>query len=476
MKNSKRTRSRQKSQGRKNAQSSIKKTAKQIAKLVGAQIGSGFGTIGQRLGSDLGGLAVDTLMGSGTYELKQNTLHHPSGVPVFRGTKQKRVSFRESLGYLKSHGTSGEFYNTQIKFNPANPQLGGWLENESLNWGKYEVKGFVLVYRPLSSNYTPQGNSLGEIILTSLSNADEKKYDEPNLMKKSPGAVYGRPDLPWIHYVECARKDRPLQELFVGMPGATDNDLFYYQFQLQMASFGVEEVDKILGELEIIYDVVFSEPRINPAGTGSTAVAHYRSVPEPLAASRPFMEGATEMAGSSSIYEIDPNGSNIRIHRSGLYMVNCHSFGFTFTGHTLPFSSKNATLVSFMDGGTSSREGGQSATHAHVTAFFDVDVAVGEEGYGSINAGSYLCGDTNASNGDVFIIQLPSNLTHVFADTKQNRESDRRRLDAVIARLTKQCERLSGMDKLLLVREEPDSKSSSQQQTGALGLQPSSSP
>jgi len=240
--------------------------------------GHGDYSIGQQIGSSLGGMAesvIGKLFGSGSYMLGSNTLQS-NAVPEFAlSHKGNEFAHREFVADIFSgpafdgSGTATAFNNRQFVINPADEALFPWIQQLAENYEVYEFLGLIFEFIPSSGNAVSSTNAaLGTVIMATQYNSLDAPFTTKRQMESYEFATSTVPSKAMIHPVECARGENALETLYINNPGAQTNigdPRFANLGILNIATIGQQALKANLGELWVSAHVRFKRPRLAPA-------------------------------------------------------------------------------------------------------------------------------------------------------------------------------------------------------------------
>lgn len=234
-----------------------------VGQTLGSAVGGFFGapTIGSGVGRWLG-KGIGSIFGSGDYEMvgqspSYNVLSNGNQIPKFSTTHATNiVCHREFLGDIT--GTTA-FTNRRYPINPGSTITFPWLSTIAQNYQQYRIHGLIFEFRPLITDFVTNG-APGVVIMATNYNADEPLYSTKQAMENSEYAVSVKPTRDLIHAVECAPGQTVLSELYVRPGGIASNldlkftDLGNFQFATQ------GNPTQLLGELWCSYNIEFFKP------------------------------------------------------------------------------------------------------------------------------------------------------------------------------------------------------------------------
>jgi len=116
-----------------------------------------------------------------------------------------------------------------------------------------------------AANYNP---GLGTVIMATQYNSLNNDFGNKQQMENYENAVSTDPSRSMIHGIECARKQTPVQPLYIrtgelAATAAQSNDLRFYDLgKMTIATVGQQTNNFVVGELWITYTITFLKPKI----------------------------------------------------------------------------------------------------------------------------------------------------------------------------------------------------------------------
>jgi hypothetical protein len=284
------------------------------------------GALGGPLGATLGHLAgkgLSAITGYGDYEVKSNTLATVAtsmdSVPqFFRNDHTVRIRHREYVKDLTVPTTPSAFTLETFALNPGNQDLFPWLASISKSYQQYKVRGMVVEYKSMTSDYAAAG-PLGTVVIASNYNVVDSPYDNKIDMENSEFAVSARCSQSILHAIECAPKTGRDDFLFVRDTGnenilATNDARFYDLASLQVATVGLPgSAGNVLGELWVSYDIEFTKPIVPSSPPGTSQICEIRATAPTIANSlgKVGTRNATLLVGDDTLLssELDPSST-----------------------------------------------------------------------------------------------------------------------------------------------------------------------
>lgn len=228
----------------------------------------------------------DTIMGYGAYRKAGSYRARGSrggsrvgngGGNLRMGTQAPRVAnsngrfiitHEEYLGDLNS---SQAFVNNGFALNPGLTLAQGgfcnWLPNVAQQFEQWKPKGIVFTYKSTSSDAvlsTAANSALGTVSMATDYNALNPAFANKLQMENYEHSVSCKPSVNMRHFVECARKQTPVSELYIrtgAVPTGADQRLYDLGL-FQLAASGQQSAGGAMGELWVSYTIELLKPRI----------------------------------------------------------------------------------------------------------------------------------------------------------------------------------------------------------------------
>lgn len=245
----------------------------------------------------------DTITGSGSYRVKHNSLVHDSqgksisrGPPMFsNGNRSIVISHREFVGKVRS---SASFVATYHRINPGDSVLFPLTHSIAQCFEQFKIHGMVLEYKSMSTTYSATVG-LGTVMMATSYNPTRAPYASRAELLNEYFAVDGKSSDNFIHPIECAPKETPVEELLVRAQGTRVVDPSLYDmgvFCIATEGGPVQDV----GELWISYEIEFFKPRFQNASQQVIGTDRYKADLGGLSPREPeFAATLTKCEGSS---------------------------------------------------------------------------------------------------------------------------------------------------------------------------------
>lgn len=344
-----------------------KKAKKNIRKTEKSSWWNTLSDMAGKVGPLLGKAAMGALTGFGDYEVSSNSVAAAATggriggeIPLMENSHCANiVHHREYIGPV--YGSTTPFALTQVfPINPGMKEGFPWLAPIAACYTRYRMRGAVVIYEPLASDYTTAG-SLGFVALASQYNPLDAPFTSKREMLNHEYSCEAKPSKHVVHPIECAPKQLSIDEYYLrdGPPPANADIRFYDLCTVSVATGG-NPVSTQIGDLWITYEVEFYQPKINPVPTIDN-VSFYNAIISAASDSHPLggtitpslyntMSGASIANGGSAgtDFFVFPNYIT-----SGIYKVDYTCVGSaTVLGLTGPFMTPyyNCIAAPFANG------------------------------------------------------------------------------------------------------------------------------
>lgn len=246
-----------------------------IAGKIGSMVPAHEPNLGSKIGSFLGGKLhdlVSSITGFGDYEIDQNSVMTGGLSPpeVMNTTNHGGVVVRHRE-YIGDIGATINFTNTSFALNPGLSTTFPWLASVADAYEEYRWRGLLFEFKSLSSDSVlsaSTSSALGSVIMATEYNVLNPPFADKKVMENYDKANSNKPSCSFIHPVECAISQTPVDKLFVrntSVPTGADARL-YDLGSFQIATVGMQAASGIAGELWATYEVEFFKPRYSIGG------------------------------------------------------------------------------------------------------------------------------------------------------------------------------------------------------------------
>jgi hypothetical protein len=243
----------------------VKKALMLLGSLGGGALGGMMGqpALGAELGS-MGGAMVSHISGHGDYDvsgLNKNSLVLGGTVPTFsNGENFVRIRNRE---YIRDIPTRTAFtMNLTSPINPGQVSLFPWLAGVAQNYQEYAFEGLVFEYVSTSGDALNSTNAaLGSIMMATQYDVLQPAFTSQVQMNNNEYSCVQSPSVSFIHAVECAPKERPMDIQYIRtgkVPTGADARM-YDLGNFSCAGTG-SQAGYTGGQLWVSYDVKLYKP------------------------------------------------------------------------------------------------------------------------------------------------------------------------------------------------------------------------
>lgn len=369
-------------------------------------IGSGLGSI---VSKGLGYL----ISGFGDYKVNENTLMTGGLDPpqVVNAVDQGGVIIRHRE-YLKDILASINFSIEEFPLNPGLVQTFPWLSNVAQHFEQYKFRGVLFEFKTLSSDTvlsSATSSALGSVIMSTQYNALLPPFPDKFTMENYEFANSSKPSISFLHPVECMRGQTTLTELYVRGSDAPDgSDKRLYDLgNFYIATVGMQAASGVAGELWVTYEIELYKPKIaSPLNIDELYDHWYLSTSatntNPFTAAVHDEHSTFTGAAATNTYTFPKQLTD------GLFLVFWHILGTSTLIAPPSITITNCNTVNLFTNNTSGRITTPASTLTRYFDFMCVDLTHGA----SASSIAYVGGTYPASptSGDLFIVQLPSNV------------------------------------------------------------------
>lgn len=349
-----------------------------IGSLIGA--GGAGGGIGRQIGAGL-----SRWLGSGDYELSQNSLLESAGssIPMMHKDGQSIVvRHKEFLGEIS--GSTGFTVQQTYNVNPGLANTFPWLAAIAAKFQEYRILGMVFHYVPTSGTAVGStSTALGSVMIQSSYRAGDAAPTTKMEMLNEYWSSEITPYESGCHPLECDPRENPYNLHYVrtGILPSGSDQLLYDLATTYVATSGMQST-AVVGDLWVTYEVELKKPMLTSAVLDPTSgFSAYTTT----AISSSSMFGTTVTYGNGTLNErITLVGNTVTIDRSlaGWFYVYIsvqpattfsyvQSATLTVTGATQALVTRTATLQT-MNAGTN----GSYSNYVVEFAIFKADTTV----------------------------------------------------------------------------------------------------
>lgn len=243
------------------------------ARDIGSGVGGFFGPIGSAIGGGIGSLVgsgISYFTGKGDYKVMQNSLlHSVKGpmAPIINPSEGGGVMIRraEYITDIISSSSANTFKIDAYDINPGLENTFQWLSQVASEFDEWVCEGMYFEFRSMSADALNSTNTaLGSVILSCNYNSASPNFTNKQAMENYEGGVSVRPSESVRYFVECARNQTVLNELYVrngDVPSGQDQR-FYDLGTFQIATMGMQGTNVNVGELWVCYQISLRKPKL----------------------------------------------------------------------------------------------------------------------------------------------------------------------------------------------------------------------
>lgn len=234
---------------------------------------------GQKVGAAAGNIAynaIKKLTGFGDYKESGRPLNMGGSVPQFSNSGSVsqagsiRVQHRE---YIQDIQGSVGFNIQSFILNPGLNDTFPWLNALAANFEQYRICGMAFCYKATCATAVASTNTaLGTVIMATQYNANASPFQNKQQMENYQFAQSGVPFNDICHYIECAKSQTSVSNLYVRTGSVPPNQdaRLYDMGVFYLATVGMQ-ASSTVGELWCTYDIELLKPRII-TGSGGNVV------------------------------------------------------------------------------------------------------------------------------------------------------------------------------------------------------------
>lgn len=246
--------------------------------------------------------------GYGKYKSYGKKIKNGFQAPMIRNSKTADgciiIRHKEYLGDVTA---SQAFSNNVFALNPGikSGTEGGfsqWLPLIAAHFEQWKPRGIAFTFKSTSASsvFSEGANTaLGTVAMGTDYNALNAAFASKAQLENYQGSISGKPSVNLTHYVECARRETPIDHLYVRssvVPSGADARL-YDLGTFQLAVSGAQVDGGTIGELWVSYEIELLKPKLEIGGVDDDiSFDHFRVYPgagTSISVSRPFGTSTT---------------------------------------------------------------------------------------------------------------------------------------------------------------------------------------
>jgi len=239
-------------------------------------------SVGETVGPLLGKAAMTALTGFGDYTVDTNSVSAAATdgklggqIPIVENSHCTNIiRHKEYLGPV--NGNTIPFgIEAEYPINPGLVKTFPWLANIANCYTRYRLRGAVVCYEPLASDYTTAG-SLGFVAIGTQYNPLDPVFTNKIDMLNHEFSSECKPSKSMVHPIECAKSQMSISEYFLRSEDPPAGaDLRFYDLGKITIATGGNPVTTQIGDLWITYEVELYQPRLNETARGSPESIYY---------------------------------------------------------------------------------------------------------------------------------------------------------------------------------------------------------
>lgn len=302
--------------------------------------------IGGPLGKAVGG-QIAKIVGFGEYRVNKNSLIDEGNSPAAMHSTRSNATIRhrEYIADIVSGASPNAFDNTVYPINPGLPGSMPWLAPIASQYEQYMIKGMVFEFKSQSSDTTVTSNSyIGGVVLATDYNPLNGGFTNKQQMENTQYTTSCKISECCYHAIECAPNSMPTKQLYVrsGAVPANADQRLYDLGTFNIATFGVQSANQVLGELWCSYEIELIKP-VSVAAAGSLVPSdHIQLSVASMSGSVPFGAGPGTLVDGSSI------GGSVSINQYSFPLTVQEGnflFVISWSGSSAAIARPNVTLT-----------------------------------------------------------------------------------------------------------------------------------
>lgn len=346
--------------------------------------------------------------GRGDYQVRTNGLLNPANpqMPPIVNPSSGGFTVRRSeyIGDVISHAIPNTFSSKVYPINPGYDGTFTWLSQIAANYDEWVCEGMYFEYRSMSADALNSTNTaLGQVILAANYNTSDPPFTSKQAMEQYEGGISVKPSESVRYFVECAKSQSVLDELYVrtGTIGPNEDIRFYDIANFQIATNGLQGSSVNCGELWVSYQITLRKPKLYVAFGEYTGfyVGNFSGVD----ATHPLGTSLIRDPGSTIDFTVTKDTITFLPAPIGVsYLITIEWYGgpLSITQPTVTFGSTTQGMVRYSSPVVSS----VSETHM-VVGFTMFCPAFGTNNYVTFGlSGAYPA----TSQGTIWAVQIPN--------------------------------------------------------------------
>lgn len=237
------------------------------------------------------------------------------------------ISHKEFLGDVRSSDTPLAFAISSYIINPGSKSTFPWLSQLGKNFQEYRIEGLAFHFRSMSADALSSTNTaLGSVMMCTQYDPTLPDPLSKQQMENIEFAQSVKPSLSCLHYVECAKNQTPLTNLYVAPdPEQTAGDARFYNFaKFFIATQGLQGEGVNIGELWVTYQIRLFKPMLYDALGNDNDFFQINSVQsvseEALTVYKDNPLGTFDWASDNVAYSLNPSNTIKPLVSTGTYV------------------------------------------------------------------------------------------------------------------------------------------------------------
>lgn len=224
-----------------------------------------------------------SVFGRGDYTIRENTLINDQSPPVFRNGKRCTIIRRRE--YIADVVSSVGFVNSSYPLNPGLSSSFPWLAGVAQYHGQYRIHGMLVEFvSTCGSAIASTNNALGTVVMATNYNATDPLFSSKQQMEDYDFSDSCRPTENFIHPIECALSDVPVDLLYIRSGALASGDYRLSDLgNFQLATVGMQAAGITIGELWFSYEIELYKPLLPISPAGPDGVGSYFHMRDSLA-------------------------------------------------------------------------------------------------------------------------------------------------------------------------------------------------
>lgn len=177
------------------------------------------------------------------------------------------ISHKEFIGDIIT-GDTNTFSVKSFRLNPGEEGTFPWLAQIACNFQQYRFRGLCFHFKTMSADALNSTNTaLGTVMMATQYDTTQEPPTTKQQMENIEFAQSCKPSLSMTHFVECAKSQSTLTELYVNENRLKQvGDPRFYDFgRFHIATGGMQDDEINIGELWVSYEIQLYKPMLYDA-------------------------------------------------------------------------------------------------------------------------------------------------------------------------------------------------------------------